>query len=89
MDNNLLTTEQRHFYEENGFVVVKNLVSHEDIDDFRYKEVSVHLNKFIFHSLIEYIGKKNKYCDVYILESRVSHGCMHMKNPTALELEAL
>ncbi|XP_077329826.1 phytanoyl-CoA dioxygenase, peroxisomal [Lithobates pipiens] len=35
LDNNLLTTEQRHFYEENGFLVVKNLVSHEDIDDFR------------------------------------------------------
>ncbi|XP_075064757.1 phytanoyl-CoA dioxygenase, peroxisomal [Mixophyes fleayi] len=35
LDNDLLTTEQRHFYEENGFLLVKNLVSHTDIDDFR------------------------------------------------------
>lgn len=35
LDNNVLTPEQRQFYEENGFLVVKNLVSHKDIDDFR------------------------------------------------------
>ncbi|KAM5172621.1 phytanoyl-CoA dioxygenase, peroxisomal-like [Mantella aurantiaca] len=35
LDNDVLTREQRHFYEENGFLVVKNLVSHKDIDDFR------------------------------------------------------
>ncbi|KAM9313243.1 phytanoyl-CoA dioxygenase, peroxisomal [Gastrophryne carolinensis] len=35
LDNNLLTTEQRQFYEENGFLVIKNLVPHEDIDAFR------------------------------------------------------
>lgn len=35
LDNDLLTTEQRQFYEENGFLVIKNLVSHKDIDDFR------------------------------------------------------
>lgn len=34
-DNNLLTPEQRLFYEENGFLLIKNLVSHEDIDQFR------------------------------------------------------
>lgn len=35
LDNNLLSPEQRHFYEENGFLVIKNLVSSEDIDCFR------------------------------------------------------
>ncbi|KAM4747848.1 phytanoyl-CoA dioxygenase, peroxisomal [Rhinophrynus dorsalis] len=35
LDNNLLTTEQRHFYEENGFLVMKDLVSAEDIELFR------------------------------------------------------
>ncbi|KAG8440009.1 hypothetical protein GDO86_005976 [Hymenochirus boettgeri] len=35
LDNNLLTTEQRHFYEENGFLVIKNLVSSVDIESFR------------------------------------------------------
>ncbi|KAG9489924.1 phytanoyl-CoA dioxygenase, peroxisomal [Eleutherodactylus coqui] len=35
LDNDLLTTEQRQFYEENGFLVIKNLVSHKDIDKFR------------------------------------------------------
>ncbi|XP_044136025.1 phytanoyl-CoA dioxygenase, peroxisomal-like isoform X1 [Bufo gargarizans] len=35
LDNNLLTPEQRQFYEENGFLVIKNLVSHKDIDEFR------------------------------------------------------
>lgn len=33
--NNLLSPEQRLFYEENGFLLIKNLVSHEDIDQFR------------------------------------------------------
>ncbi|XP_050792940.1 phytanoyl-CoA dioxygenase, peroxisomal isoform X2 [Gopherus flavomarginatus] len=35
LDNNLLTPEQRHFYEENGYLVIKNLVSGEDIERFR------------------------------------------------------
>ncbi|KAM4039179.1 phytanoyl-CoA dioxygenase, peroxisomal [Anomaloglossus baeobatrachus] len=35
LDNDRLTTEQRQFYEDNGFLVIKNLVSHEDLDDFR------------------------------------------------------
>ncbi|KAK7895963.1 hypothetical protein WMY93_021288 [Mugilogobius chulae] len=35
LDNNLLTPEQRLFYEENGYLLIKNLVSHEDIDKFR------------------------------------------------------
>lgn len=33
VDNPLLTLEQRRFYEENGFIVVKNLVDHQLIDD--------------------------------------------------------
>ncbi|XP_053319079.1 phytanoyl-CoA dioxygenase, peroxisomal [Spea bombifrons] len=35
LDNDLLTLEQRRFYEENGFLVIKNLVSAEDIESFR------------------------------------------------------
>ncbi|KAG2460334.1 PAHX protein, partial [Polypterus senegalus] len=35
LENDLLTLEQRHFYEKNGFIVIKNLVSHEDLDTFR------------------------------------------------------
>ncbi|XP_066136569.1 phytanoyl-CoA dioxygenase, peroxisomal isoform X2 [Saccopteryx bilineata] len=34
-DNNVLSLEQRKFYEENGFLVIKNLVSDADIDRFR------------------------------------------------------
>ncbi|XP_037616738.1 phytanoyl-CoA dioxygenase, peroxisomal [Sebastes umbrosus] len=34
-DTDLLTPEQRLFYEENGFILIKNLVSEEDIDKFR------------------------------------------------------
>ncbi|TDG96877.1 hypothetical protein EPR50_G00233190 [Perca flavescens] len=34
-DTDLLTPEQRLFYEENGFLLIKNLVSEEDIDKFR------------------------------------------------------
>ncbi|XP_008296176.1 phytanoyl-CoA dioxygenase, peroxisomal-like [Stegastes partitus] len=34
-DTDLLTPEDRLFYEENGFLLVKNLVSEEDIDRFR------------------------------------------------------
>ncbi|KAI3366476.1 hypothetical protein L3Q82_000607 [Scortum barcoo] len=35
LDSDLLTPEQRLFYEENGFLLIKNLVSEEDIDRFR------------------------------------------------------
>ncbi|XP_030071556.1 phytanoyl-CoA dioxygenase, peroxisomal [Microcaecilia unicolor] len=35
LDNDVLSPEQRLFYEENGFLLVKNLVSHEDLDRFR------------------------------------------------------
>ncbi|KAL2308927.1 hypothetical protein Nmel_005100 [Mimus melanotis] len=35
LDNNLLTTEQRQFYEDNGYLLIKNLVSDEDIERFR------------------------------------------------------
>ncbi|XP_028669472.2 phytanoyl-CoA dioxygenase, peroxisomal [Erpetoichthys calabaricus] len=35
LENDLLTLEQRHFYEKNGFILIKNLVSHEDLDTFR------------------------------------------------------
>lgn len=34
-DNDLLTPEQRMSYEQNGFVLIKNLVSEEDINRFR------------------------------------------------------
>lgn len=36
MDNNVLSLEQRQFYEENGFLVIKKLISDEDIERFRY-----------------------------------------------------
>ncbi|XP_034018817.1 phytanoyl-CoA dioxygenase, peroxisomal [Thalassophryne amazonica] len=35
LDNDLLTPEERLFYEENGFILIKNLVSEEDINRFR------------------------------------------------------
>ncbi|KAF3823102.1 hypothetical protein GH733_010538, partial [Mirounga leonina] len=34
-DNNVLSLEQRQFYEENGFLAIKNLVSDADIKCFR------------------------------------------------------
>lgn len=36
LDNNVLSLEQRQFYEENGFLVIKKLISDEDIERFRY-----------------------------------------------------
>ncbi|XP_032841748.2 phytanoyl-CoA dioxygenase, peroxisomal-like, partial [Tyto alba] len=38
LDNNVLTTEQRQFYEDNGYLLIKKLVSDEDIERFRYGE---------------------------------------------------
>uniref|UniRef100_A0A673T9B6 Phytanoyl-CoA dioxygenase, peroxisomal n=1 Tax=Suricata suricatta TaxID=37032 RepID=A0A673T9B6_SURSU len=35
LDNDVLSLEQRKFYEENGFLVIKNLVSDADITRFR------------------------------------------------------
>ncbi|XP_075408477.1 phytanoyl-CoA dioxygenase, peroxisomal isoform X1 [Tenrec ecaudatus] len=35
LDNNVLSLEQRQFYEENGYLVIKNLVSDADIQRFR------------------------------------------------------
>ena len=36
LDNPLLTLEQRQFYEDNGFIVVKNLVDHKLLDACKY-----------------------------------------------------
>ncbi|XP_068962520.1 phytanoyl-CoA dioxygenase, peroxisomal-like [Petaurus breviceps papuanus] len=35
LDNNVLTLEQRQFYEDNGFLVIKKLVSEADIQRYR------------------------------------------------------
>ncbi|KAG7454640.1 hypothetical protein MATL_G00261830 [Megalops atlanticus] len=35
LDSDILSPEQRLSYEENGFILIKNLVSEEDIDKFR------------------------------------------------------
>ncbi|EHB07529.1 Phytanoyl-CoA dioxygenase, peroxisomal, partial [Heterocephalus glaber] len=37
LDNDVLTLEQRKFYEDNGFLVIKNLVSDADIQCFRHE----------------------------------------------------
>lgn len=39
-DSGVLTQEQRLFYEQNGFILIKNLVSEEDIDRFRWRSGS-------------------------------------------------
>ena len=36
LDNPLLTLEQHQFYEDNGFIVVKNLVDHKLLDACKY-----------------------------------------------------
>ncbi|XP_019399237.1 PREDICTED: phytanoyl-CoA dioxygenase, peroxisomal isoform X1 [Crocodylus porosus] len=41
LDNGLLTPEQRHFYEENGYLLIKNLVSDEDIERFRNEFIKI------------------------------------------------
>uniref|UniRef100_A0A8C4VS62 phytanoyl-CoA dioxygenase n=1 Tax=Gopherus evgoodei TaxID=1825980 RepID=A0A8C4VS62_9SAUR len=40
LENDLLTLEERCFCEENGYIMVKSLVSEEDIDCFRYRVIS-------------------------------------------------
>ncbi|KAM9292481.1 LOW QUALITY PROTEIN: phytanoyl-CoA dioxygenase, peroxisomal-like [Morus bassanus] len=39
LDNNVLTTEQRQFYEDNGYLLVKKLISHKIIEFFNVKKV--------------------------------------------------
>ncbi|XP_025947074.1 phytanoyl-CoA dioxygenase, peroxisomal [Apteryx rowi] len=41
LDNDVLTTEQRQFYEENGYLIIKKLVSDEDIERFRKEFVRI------------------------------------------------
>ncbi|XP_014463049.2 phytanoyl-CoA dioxygenase, peroxisomal isoform X1 [Alligator mississippiensis] len=41
LDNDLLTPEQRHFYDENGYLLIKNLVSDEDIERFRNEFIKI------------------------------------------------
>uniref|UniRef100_A0A8C0BY45 phytanoyl-CoA dioxygenase n=1 Tax=Buteo japonicus TaxID=224669 RepID=A0A8C0BY45_9AVES len=41
LDNNVLTTEQRQFYEDNGYLLVKKLTSDEDIEHFRKEFVRI------------------------------------------------
>ena len=33
-DKGCLTLEQRRFYEENGYIVIRNFLKHEDIDQW-------------------------------------------------------
>lgn len=42
-DTDVLSPEQRLAYEENGFILIKNLVSEEDIDRFRQDCVFLNL----------------------------------------------
>lgn len=44
-DNNILSLEQRKFYEENGFLVIKNLVSDADIQYFRYSNTICYITE--------------------------------------------
>ncbi|KFV40852.1 Phytanoyl-CoA dioxygenase, peroxisomal, partial [Gavia stellata] len=34
LDNDVLTTEQRQFYEDNGYLLIKKLISDEDVERF-------------------------------------------------------
>ncbi len=40
-DNGILTTEQRKFYDENGYLVIRNLVGHEEITKYlqRFQDI--------------------------------------------------
>ena len=35
--NNLLTEDQRKFYDENGFIIIRNCVSPEKLEKYRYR----------------------------------------------------
>nr|XP_042134716.1 phytanoyl-CoA dioxygenase, peroxisomal [Peromyscus maniculatus bairdii] len=56
LDNNVLSLEQRKFYEENGFLVIKNLVSDDDIQRFRsvlkYVECFTGPNIMAMHTML-------------------------------------
>ncbi|XP_070802722.1 phytanoyl-CoA dioxygenase, peroxisomal [Pituophis catenifer annectens] len=41
LDNDVLTPEQRRFYEDNGYLLIKNLVADEDIERFREEFVKI------------------------------------------------
>ncbi|NXW12273.1 PAHX protein, partial [Circaetus pectoralis] len=41
LDNDVLTTEQRQFYEDNGYLLIKKLTSDEDIERFRKEFVRI------------------------------------------------
>ncbi|XP_013922113.1 PREDICTED: phytanoyl-CoA dioxygenase, peroxisomal, partial [Thamnophis sirtalis] len=41
LDNDALTIDQRRFYEDNGYLVIKNLVADEDIERFREEFVKI------------------------------------------------
>uniref|UniRef100_A0A8B9QPP9 Phytanoyl-CoA dioxygenase, peroxisomal n=1 Tax=Anas platyrhynchos TaxID=8839 RepID=A0A8B9QPP9_ANAPL len=41
LDNNVLTPEQRQFYEDNGYLLIKKLVSDEDIERFRKEFIRI------------------------------------------------
>lgn len=49
----MLSPEQRLAYEEDGFILIKNLVSEEDIDRFRQDCHSISTLHKITHSTLE------------------------------------
>ncbi|NXX56114.1 PAHX protein, partial [Scopus umbretta] len=47
LDNDVLTTKQRQFYEDNGYLLIKKLVSDEDIERFRICNKEVNLPRVL------------------------------------------
>ncbi|POI20484.1 hypothetical protein CIB84_015769, partial [Bambusicola thoracicus] len=41
LDNDILTPEQRQFYEDNGYLLIRKLVSDEDIERFRKEFIRI------------------------------------------------
>uniref|UniRef100_A0A8C5YFA1 Phytanoyl-CoA dioxygenase, peroxisomal n=1 Tax=Microcebus murinus TaxID=30608 RepID=A0A8C5YFA1_MICMU len=70
LDNNVLSLEQRKFYEENGFLLIKNLVSDEDIQRFQnefekicrqeVKPLGLHIMRDVTISKSEYDPKNEQ-----------------------------
>jgi hypothetical protein len=56
LPNGVLTNEQREFYEKNGFIVIRNLVSPETLEKYRsISEKYSFLNSFCY--LLENVFK--------------------------------
>lgn len=78
LDTDVLSPEQRLFYEQNGFILIKDLVSEEDIDSFRWwlgSMTATNAKSFTQHFISwRQQPQKTEFCCIFYMTHLFSSG---------------